>query len=86
MVLTSFELIQFTYDTYCINDTYHIQVTYITYELQEGDQWMCEPAPACHRCTANKRQFLATDCSLPLKTTKETCATITGIHGSTAAG
>ena len=77
MVLTSFELIQFTFNTYCIYVTYFIQNTYITYEYQEGDQWTCEAAPACHRCPATKQQFLATHCSLPLKSTKETRAAIT---------
>ena len=77
MVLTKFELIQFTFNTYCIYVTYFIQNTYITYEYQEGDQWTCEAAPACHRCSATKQQLLATDCSLPLKSTKETRVAIT---------
>ena len=77
MVLTKFELIQFTFNTYCIYATYVIQNTYITYEYQERDQWTCEAAPACHRCPATKKQFLATDCPVTMKTTKDTRATVT---------
>jgi hypothetical protein len=45
--------------------------------LQEGDQFTGESAPSCHHCPANKKQFLATDCPLAMKTTKDTRAAVT---------
>ena len=45
--------------------------------LQEGDQFTAESAPSCHRCPATKQQFLATDCPLAMKTTKDTRAAVT---------
>ncbi len=45
--------------------------------LKEGDQFTGESAPSCHRCPANKKQFLATDCPLDMKTTKDTRAAVT---------
>ncbi len=45
--------------------------------LQVGDQFTDESAPSCHSCTANKKQFLATDCPLAMKITKDTRAAVT---------
>ena len=28
--------------------------------IQEGDQYTCEPAPSCNRCSASKAEFLST--------------------------
>ena len=39
--------------------TYYAYLTYYTY-FQEGDVFTCEPAPACHRCTASKGELLST--------------------------
>ena len=56
---TSRSATYFAYLTYLPYCAYFAYWTYFTY-FQEGDVFTCEPAPACHRCTASKSDLLST--------------------------